>query len=496
MTLERESKFDVDDDFVLPDLSDLGDGLRGHPADTQRFVSTYHDTRDLRLIRWGGSLRVRTGQGWTVKLPHSAESLVTRHEIIFQGAADRPPAEAIDLVRGIVRGAGVERVARLQTRRRRICIAAGDGGRPVAEVVDDEVSVLDGRRVVDRFREVEVELAEGTELADVRPVLAVIAAGGARPAASPSKVARALGTPAVAARDVVVPDLTRRSSAREVIAWAIADSVVRLIEHDAAVRLGDDPEGVHQARVATRRLRSHLRTYKPMLERDWCDSLRAGLGWLGNELGAVRDLDVLEERFRRHGASVPGDESAGVEKVLDRVRRRREASRGDLLSAMREPRYLALLDALVDAAANPRVLDEVAEAPAAEGLGVVMDAPWKHLRARCRSMGSDPDDAALHEARIRAKRVRYAAESLAPVFGKPARRFARRAEALQEVLGAHQDAVVATLWLRHEAMHAPARLAFAAGRLAQIEASVRDEARRDWPGAWERLRRNTPRFWS
>jgi CHAD domain-containing protein len=495
VTLEREAKFDVDEDYVLPDLSDLGDGLRGHPADTQRFVSTYHDTHDLRLIRWGGSLRVRTGQGWTVKLPRSAESLITRHEIVFQGMADRPPAEAIDLVRGIVRGAAVERVARLQTLRRRTCIAAGDGGRPVAEVVDDEVSVLDGRRVVDRFREIEVELAEGTEPEDVSRVLASIAAGGARPGGSVSKVARALGAPAVAAPDVVVPDLARRPSARDLIGWTIAGSVVRLIGHDAAVRLGDDPEGVHQARVATRRLRSHLRAYRAMLDRDWCDGLRADLGWLGDELGAVRDLDVLEERFRRHGSVLTGDEAAGVEKVLDRVRRRREASRGSLLTAMREPRYLALLDALVDATANPRVIAGMADAPAADVLGVVMDAPWKHLRTRCRSLGSDPDDAALHEARIRAKRVRYAAESLTPAFGKPARRFARRAEALQEVLGTHHDAVVAMLWLRHEAMHAPARLAFAAGRLAEMEASVRDEARADWPEAWRRLRRTSPRFW-
>ena len=495
MTLEREAKFEVDDGFVLPDLSDLGDGLRGHPADTQRFVSTYHDSADLRLIRWGGSLRVRTGQGWTVKLPHSGQSLVTRDEIVFQGSVERPPAEALDLVRGIVRGARLERVARLQTLRRRVCIAAGDEVRPVAEVVDDEVSVLDGRRVVDRFREIEVELAEGAEPAEVKPVLAAIAACGARPAGSVTKVARALGAPAIAAPDVVMPQVARRSSARDVIARAIADSVVRLIEHDAAVRLGDDPEGVHQARVATRRLRSHLRTYRAMLERDWCDGLREELGWLGDELGAVRDLDVLEERFRRHGSALPGEDAGGLERVVDRVRRRRGASRDALLASMRGTRYVALLDALVEAAANPRVLTEVADAPAADALGVVMDAPWKHLRARCRSLGSDPDDAALHEARIRAKRVRYAAESLAPVFGKPARRFARRAEVLQEVLGAHQDAVVAAAWLREEAMHAPARLSFAAGRLAQMETSVRDEARADWPDAWKRLRRTKPRFW-
>jgi CHAD domain-containing protein len=495
VTLEREAKFAVDPDFAMPDLSAPGDGLRGHEIDTERFVSTYHDTSDLRLVRWGGSLRMRTGQGWTVKLPQAADGVVlARLEVVFEGPAGGPPAEAIDLVRGIVRGGRLEPVARLETVRRRICLAAGDDARPVAEVVDDAVSVLDGRRVVDRFREIEVEFADDIEPAAVAPVLASIAAGaqGGEPT---SKVARALGTRAAAAPDVVVPDVGPASTVGDVIAWAIAGSVVRLIGHDAAVRLGEDPEGVHQARVATRRLRSHLRTFGSMVERDWRDELRAELRWLGDALGAVRDLDVLEERVRRHGPAFSDDDAAGLAKVLGRVLDRREAARDEMLSAMHEPRYIELLDALVDASANPRVVADVADAPAADVLGVVMDAPWKRLRTRCRALGPTSADAALHDARIRAKRVRFAAESLVPVFGKPARRFARRAEALQQVLGAHQDAVMAMRWLRHEAMHAPARMAFVAGRLTAIEASARDDARASLPDAWERLHRTRPRFW-
>ena len=495
MTLEREAKFAVDPDFELPDLSAPGDGLRGHEIDTERFVSTYHDTGDLRLVRWGGSIRMRTGQGWTVKLPHAADGVVVaRLEVVFEGPAGRPPAEAIDLVRGIVRGGRLEPVARLETMRRRICLAAGDDARPVAEVVDDAVSVLDGRRVVDRFREIEVELADGVEPATVAPVLASIAAGAQR-SEPMSKVARALGARAAADPDVVVPDVGPASTVRDVIAWAIAGSVVRLIAHDAVVRLGEDPEGVHQARVATRCLRSHLRTFGSMLEGGWRDQLRVELRWLGEALGAVRDLDVLEERIRRHGSALPGDDEAGAAEVFERVRDRREEARSEMLSAMREPRYIELLDALVDASANPRVAADVADASAADVLGVVMDAPWKRLHARCRSLDPTSADAALHDARIRAKRVRYAAESLVPVFGKPARRFGRRAEALQRVLGTHQDAVMAMTWLRREAMHGSSRMAFAAGRLAAIEASARDEARAGWPEAWERLRRTTPRFW-
>jgi inorganic triphosphatase YgiF len=213
VTLEREAKYVVDPDFEMPDLSAPGDGLRGHEIDTERFVSTYHDTADLRLVRWGGSLRMRTGQGWTVKLPHAADGVVlARREVVFEGSAGGPPPEAIDLVRGIVRGARLEPVARLETVRRRICLAAGEDARPVAEVVDDAVSVLDGRRVVDRFREIEVEFVDDVGPAAVAPVLVSIAAGAQR-GEPMSKVARALGARATAAPDVVVPEVGPASTA-------------------------------------------------------------------------------------------------------------------------------------------------------------------------------------------------------------------------------------------------------------------------------------------
>jgi CHAD domain-containing protein len=496
VTLEIESKFAVDPDFQLPDLSAPAEGLRGEPGGTERFVSTYHDTGDLRLVRWGGSLRFRTGAGWTVKLPQAAEaSVLTRDELVFAGAAARPPAEAIDLVRGIIRGESVAPVARLQTVRRRTCIARRGEGRAVAEVLDDEVSVLEGRRIVERFREIEVELAAGVDAAVVQPVIDLISGAGVGSGSPTPKIARALGPRATAPPDVVVPGVAAAPAVREVIALTIAGSVSRLIAHDAGVRLGEDAEGVHQARVATRRLRSDLRTFRSLLDRGWHDELRADLRWLGDELGAVRDLDVLEERIRSHASSLPDDEAAGVMKVLDRLHVRREAARAELLAAMREPRYDALLDALVDAAAGPRVLDDVADMPATDVMGVVMDAPWAHLRKRCDGLGPTASDAALHDARIRAKRVRYAAESLVPVFGKKARRFARRAEELQQVLGAHQDAVMAMAWLRHEGVRSTARAAFAGGRLAGIEAMARDEARETWPDVWGRLRRTRPRFW-
>jgi CHAD domain-containing protein len=104
--------------------------------------------------------------------------------------------------------------------------------------------------------------------------------------------------------------------------------------------------------------------------------------------------------------------------------------------------------------------------------------------------------APLHATRIQTKRVRYGAEALAPVFGKRAFRSASAAAALQEVLGEHQDAVVAMAWLADRAMEAEDRaVAFTAGRLAELEVAERVRARRAWPKAWRRLERRE-RFWT
>ncbi|HVF08261.1 MAG TPA: CHAD domain-containing protein [Actinomycetota bacterium] len=294
---------------------------------------------------------------------------------------------------------------------------------------------------------------------------------------------------------IVVPDVGPRSTTAQVIERMVASSAQRLIANDHVVRLGVDPEGVHQARVATRRIRSDLRLVRSLVDSAWLEDLRRDLRWLGGALGAVRDLDVLHQRFLEHAAMVPDDLREDVARVLDRLRARRDPAREALLSAMQDPRYERLLGALRDAASNPRVHDHVANERADRTMGPLMHAPWVHLRRVCDGLDAGSPDADLHEARIRAKRVRYAAEALAPIFGEPAHRFARRAEALQDVLGRHQDAVVALAWLRTSA--GGSGLDFVAGTLAGIEAMLREDSRRRWPRRWRdlRLRRKAPRFW-
>ena len=492
VNIEREIKLQVPAGFRLPDLG--GDGLEAVERPVERLITTYVDTSDLRIARWRSSLRHRRGEGWTVKLPAPDEgSLLARREHVFEGSDPRKlPVAAADLVRAFVRKAELAPVARLQTRRAGVEVK-DELGRTVAHVTDDEVSVMDGRRVASRFREVEVELDASASERVADSLVARLQKAGAGPVDNVSKLRRALGSRAEDAADVAVEELDADATVIDVVRRALASSAVRLLTHDPGVRLGDDPEDVHQARVATRRLRSDLRSFRDVIDLAWATPLRDELRWLGSALGAVRDAEVLRERLRSWSSGLPHAEELEADALIAGLDARRDEARDALLASMREPRYVELLDGLVDAAHDPRVLDEIASSPAREALAPVLVAPWKHLESAIDRIASDPSNEALHAARIRAKRVRYAAEAVAPVFGKIARKFAGAAEELQDILGEHQDAVVAVAWLREART---GRYAFVAGQLVAFETTAARTARDAWPAAWKALSRKRLRFWT
>ena len=129
----------------------------------------------------------------------------------------------------------------------------GADGAPVAEMVLDEVSVLEGGRLVERFREVEVEVAPQTSPETLQIILEALRTAGAVPTDPVPKYTRALGTRAWVSPEVVLGNPGEHSSAGQLVRNAIASSVDRYLRHEPGVRVGEDPESVHQARVATRR---------------------------------------------------------------------------------------------------------------------------------------------------------------------------------------------------------------------------------------------------
>src|SRR5437588_489585 len=184
--VEREAKLAAGPDFHLPPLDGLIQGARAAPVETVRMETVYYDTPGLRLARWGCSLRLREGEGWTLKLPSSSDgAFLSRRELAFAGEGRRPPEAAVALLLAYVRHSSLAPVATLSTLRRRVRLSDAAGS-PLAEVVDDEVAVLDGLRVANRFSQLEVELAAGARVGEVhagRAALAGRSAGrGPRPA--------------------------------------------------------------------------------------------------------------------------------------------------------------------------------------------------------------------------------------------------------------------------------------------------------------------------
>ncbi|MDX6644610.1 MAG: hypothetical protein QOK40_337 [Miltoncostaeaceae bacterium] len=505
--VEREVKLEAPADFVLPDLSGLP-GARARPLTEVPLDAVYYDTPDLRLARSGISVRHRLGDatGWTVKLPEDGPAPgLARRELTYGGAPGAVPAAITSLLGAFVRSSPLAPVARLRTRRSVVEVVDADGAR-LAEVVDDDVvaeplpgapgAVQDawdeaGPTPERRFRELEVEIDERADARIQKALLRLLRkAGATEPREQLPKVVRALGAQAQGPPDLVEPSIGARSSAAEAVRAAVTRSLLRILHHDPGVRLGDDPEDVHQARVGARRLRSDLRSFKRLLVTEWRKPLQDELKWLGDELGAVRDADVLLERLRGQVTELPERDQGPAAALLGRLEQQRERARRSLLASMRSERYLALIERLVDAAQRPQTVPDAA-ARAARLLPRLVRKPWKRLARAASDLDASSSDAELHQVRIRAKRARYAAEAASEVVGKPAARHAKAIARLQSVLGDHQDAVVAEGWLRDNSRAAP----LAAGELLVAQREDEEAARAAWPAAWKRARAKKRRRW-
>ena len=518
---EDEVKLGAHATFVLPDLAGIVDGPGDEEATgaagaavvdlgERTLTATYWDTSDLRLTRAGLSLRHRSAgdgseRGWTVKLPAGGrgpgadEATLSRSEIAFSGPDSAPPAEAATLVMATTRSRQLQPVARLVTKRHRLHVLDAEG-RVALEVSDDEVSVMDGRRVAGRFREIEVELAPGdnggaTLLPIVVERLREVGAGSPDPT---PKIVRALGPEALAPADVQVGEVGPKDPAAAVVKAAIAAGTRRLVAHDPGVRLGGDDEDVHQARVATRRLRSDLATFKTLLDEGWVADVRAELGWLAAELGAARDADVLLARLQRQSAEMGGADAVAATALLRALVDERRKAGARAAEALTTPRYVALLDQLVAATQMPP-LTQAAEERADEVVPRVVGKAWRHLAKAVDQVGDDAPTELLHEVRKKAKRCRYACEAASGVCGKDARRLASAVAGVQEVLGELQDAAVAEQWLRSRAVGlsgpGAASRAFSAGLLTGVQQRAADEAIRGWRAAWEAASAKKLRRW-
>ncbi|GIF64359.1 CHAD domain-containing protein [Asanoa ishikariensis] len=489
--VERERKFESPDGFRMPDLSHDGIAALDEPA-LFKLDATYYDTPELRLTRGALALRRRTGgadAGWHLKVG-AAGGARTEHQRALTKSTS-PPRDLMGLVQAATRGATVEPVARIETRRREWRLLGADGA-VLATLADDAVvghDLVDDRRVA--WHEIEVELVEGDEdLLDA--VERRLRRAGARPG-SPAKIHRVLG------ERLDVLTAIDAGAATPVLAYAAAHRD-DLVAHEPAARAGD-VDGVHDMRVAVRRLRSTFRSFRELWDAGRVDGVRAELKWLGEQLGGVRDAQVMGPRLAKAVRREPAELVLGpvAADLSERFAADEAAALLALRRALTSRRYATLLS----------TLDELVETPPA----MRVSPRWVNRRIhkavrradslldtaleRQAERDTGDDDPALHEARKAYKRGRYAVEVRKLAGDKNARKLVRGLRGLQDLLGDHQDSVITRQVLRETAVQAFGRKAntFTYGLLYAEQVAHGRALVRALPAAQAKSRRRKLRRW-
>ncbi len=289
---------------------------------------------------------------------------------------------------------------------------------------------------------------------------------------------------------------TKRTAERSVgavVSASLARGAARLDKHSTALVQAYDAEQLHQCRVATRRLRSDLRTLRSLVDRDWADALRTELKWLGDVLGAVRDLDVLKDTLTSEVSALRADDRVDAAPLFVRLGDQQTSARAAVVAAFSATRYGALVGSLRNAAAEPKLTHDPMRS-AKPIMPKLVRRGWARLEQAVVDLDEIPTDAELHRVRIKAKRVRYACELAEPEWGKRASRLAASAANVQGVLGELNDAVVGEAWLRAAAHDLPDARVVAGMFVAERRAAAA-RSRQRFPRVWRDAARPKLRSW-
>ena len=290
------------------------------------------------------------------------------------------------------------------------------------------------------------------------------------------------------------PDLDRLRPGSPMILLAyayLAEQLAVLHEQTSPALAGDSPEGVHQMRIATRRVRAALQAFEPILPAENARSLRSGFKSLTQALGRVRDLDVYRQRLGDEVASFDAPTAAALAPYLADLQHEYLDAREALARLLQGPRYRTLVDelaAFLEGSPSAAALRRWCSFRICDGAADYVLIALRRVRKRGRRLGREAPPEALHELRIRAKRLRYLMEIFSTVYGKALARQIKPIRRLQDTLGLHQDACVAAdrLWAYTdrlppagdaEQLHALRKLV---ERQQEIATMARQQFRTDW----------------
>jgi CHAD domain-containing protein len=491
-----------------------GFGLVVTPDSTEENTDTYYDTEDWRFYRAGYALRVRKTGGEiesTMKSLSPAEGALRRRREISEPLKDDKPATLRkapgpvgERSRALTGDHEIRQMFKILTRRQKFALLLKDttdadsngalgeangeanGGDEsdfrIGEVLIDTSEIPLGEdEEPTRLRRIEVEAGVGSAptpdlqgfvdemhfALDLSPTsTSKYEAGLYATGLSPDGVARLGST-----------DVDPSMSVGEVAFSVLRRQFAEMRAHEPGTRIGEDPEELHDARVATRRMRAAMKVFEGALpgRARW---LRDELRWVANALGEVRDLDVQIGRLEAWMEEADEEISGFLNKVLDLMKKRRVTARENMLEVLDSGRYERFESSLAQMlrrgpGAERKLAQSDGNSPADEPVTVAAPAliwgryrKWRKAAKRLGEASSSPED--IHELRKKGKRLRYALEFVSEVYGEPVQKLVKPLKALQDDLGDHQDAVVAAGFLRDlgtntEGPRVPRGAAFAMG---------------------------------
>lgn len=547
--LEVEWQFDADD-FGAVERWLRGNrsvaGISASPASTRELRDTYYDTEDWRFYRAGYVLRVRRDGKKveaTMKALVPAEDGVRRRREISEPLRSggmktlrRARGPVGERLRRLVGGEELRPLFEIRTRRRifelrpeqEITGADGSSGEvvvdptgdirrkqddtPAEEVVVDALGGIHPRESGPPAGEValdESEISADGKTGHLSRVEVEVGAGegrggvgvfvdglrealGLRPTES-SKFGTGLDVAALS--PATMPDLGPTEVEASMSAGQVAFAILRrhfaaMLAHEPGVRLGEDPEDLHDMRVATRRLRATLKLYADFLPKR-AARFERDLKWISGPMGKVRDLDVHLEHLAEEAVQWDGEAPSEVSAALEK---RREEARQHMVEALDSPRYERLISGFMgmlrsgrSPAPTPSLLEAAPE---------LIGRRYKKVRKRLEGLTAESPPEEYHDLRKKGKRLRYAIEPLQGIYGKRAEKMVGSLKQAQDDLGGMQDLIVFSNLMKELAVAGdlPPQTVFQMGVMSERYARDASERRKSLPGSLRDLHKRGKRL--
>lgn len=463
----------------------------GH-EDSRELISVYFDTPDLRLQKAGVSLRVRQSKAGRILTMKRGDGLA-REEYEAPLEGDAPPAELAPLkeILSEADAATLEPAYNVRVTRRQRLIRYDDSEIELA----CDLGEVSGGRLVSPICEVELELKSGRpealfdfarELTRAAPLYLSFDTKSARGQAL-------VAGQALESRRKDKVRLPAGATVGQAFQANARNALAQIAANAAVLREQPQPEAVHQVRVAARRLRSALSTFRAAVEDPGYEPIKAELRWLAKAFDEARNLDVFAQEVIAPAGQMEAAPVA-LPALNEAVAQARADAHAQAAETAASDRFRALMidaTAWVETAAWRSA--EAAQEPARLFAANVLDRRMKTLLKRGRHIKSR-DDAARHELRIEAKKLRYAAEGFAGLYPEKAvDRFVERMKRLQDILGQLND--IATAESLTLGLHLTPEAAFAAGDLTGLRAAGKPRLIRK-AGKWLSRLARSDRFWA